>query len=404
MRPSGPGQNVGNFGLLKGTSFAEIVLDMQSLITIDWQGQKWKGLGEISPGREINKMFRMNFKQMLSVFLAILMLRPFPMQAAPTPAVLGSISSYGAVTVGELSAPAENTLFAGDLVSTRIGSAVIQYKQGTRVLLTMDSSAQFTPSAVQLQKGQMTFRSSSVQGPVFQASSLRLEPTVASSSANVILNDGKASVAVTEGAVRVVDPTGAPLASIQAGEARLFAMASAAAAPAAPPVPSAAAAAPQGNVPAHTHAVWMLALGVAAAGASLGIAGLIRANNANDSADAAAAENAVLQGQLAALQGTITTLQGQITTLQAQIATLQSSGSAQAGQITSLLAQIATLQGLITTLQGQVAALQSSGSAQAGQITSLLAQIATLQAQTNDLLAQIADLQRRINSVSPAIP
>ena len=284
-------------------------------------------------------MFRMNFKQMLSVFLAILMLRPFPMQAAPTPAVLGSISSYGAVTVGELSAPAENTLFAGDLVSTRIGSAVIQYKQGTRVLLTMDSSAQFTPSAVQLQKGQMTFRSSSVQGPVFQASSLRLEPTVASSSANVILNDGKASVAVTEGAVRVVDPTGAPLASIQAGEARLFAMASAAAAPAAPPTASAAA--PQAG--GGNGTVWLLALGVAAAGASLGIAGLIRANNANDSADAAAAENAVLQGQLAALQGTITTLQGQITTLQAQIATLQSSGSAQAGQITSLLAQIATL-------------------------------------------------------------
>ena len=312
-------------------------------------------------------MFRMNFKQMLSVFLAILMLRPFPMQAAPTPAVLGSISSYGVVTVGDLSAPAENTLFAGDLVSTRTGSAVIQYKQGTRVLLTMDSSAQFTPSAVQLQKGQMTFRSSSVQGPVFQASSLRLEPTVASSSANVILNDGKASVAVTEGAVRVVDPTGAPLASIQAGEARLFAMASAAAAAAPAAPPAASAAAPQAG--GGNGTVWLLALGVAAAGVGLGLAGLIRANNAQDAADAAAAQNADLQGKLAALQGTITTLQGQI-----------------------------------TTLQGQVASLQSSNTAQAGQITSLLAQIASLQTQTNDLLAQIADLQRRINSVSPAIP
>jgi len=338
-------------------------------------------------------MFRMNFKQMLSVFLAILMLRPFPMQAAPTPAVLGSISSYGAVTVGELSAPAENTLFAGDLVSTRIGSAVIQYKQGTRVLLTMDSSAQFTPSAVQLQKGQMTFRSSSVQGPVFQASSLRLEPTVASSSANVILNDGKASVAVTEGAVRVVDPTGAPLASIQAGEARLFAMASAAAAPAAPPTASAAA--PQAG--GGNGTVWLLALGVAAAGASLGIAGLIRANNANDSADASKATLATLQSQNAALQTSLTKAIADLATLRAQVSAFTTSSAQLAAIIKALddaQTQANVLHNQVNALQAQINAAIASGNT--SQLNSLIAS-------QNAVLNQLTALQTTINNLTTSL-
>ena len=333
-------------------------------------------------------MYNLNLKQMLGVFLAVLMLRPYPMSAAPAAAVLGSISSYGRVTVGDLASPAENTLFAGDLVNTGVGSAVVQYKAGTRVLLGMNSSAQFTAGEVQLQAGQMTFRTASEQGPVFHASSLRLEPAP-SSSANVILNDQKASVSVTQGTVRVVDPTGVPLASIPAGEARLFAMASLPVAAA----PSAAApAAPQ--MGGGNGTVWLLALGIAAVATSLGIAGLVRANNADDSAEAAAA-------QITALQGTINTLQGQITTLQGQIATLQSSGTAQAAQIAALQSTVTALQNTINTLQTTVSSLQGTNSAQAAQINSLLAQIAALQTQVSSLLAQIADLQQQIDAISP---
>ena len=369
-------------------------------------------------------MSDLGLKQMLAVFLAISMLRPYPISAAPSAAVLGSISSYGTVTVGDLASPSENTLFAGDLVNTDVGSAVVQYKEGTRVLLAMNSTAQFTAGEVQLQAGQMTFRTASEQVPVFHASSLRLE-AAPSSAANVILNDRKATVSVTEGTVRVVDPTGAPLASIQAGEARLFAMAASPAA--ASPAPPAVPAAPQ--MGGGNGTVWLLALGVATAATALAIAGLVRANNANDKADAAASQAASLQsaidsleGQIAAAQGQITTLQGQITTLQGQIAALQSSGSAQAAQIAALQGTVSTLQGQVTALQSlnaslqgqiaalesQVAALESSGSAQAAQIaaleaqnTALQGQIAGLQAQINTLLALIADLQQQLDNISP---
>jgi hypothetical protein len=231
-------------------------------------------------------MFQLSVKRMLAVLLSVLMLRPFPLEAAPTAAVLGSISSYGVVTVGDQTAPMESTLFAGDQVKTGAGSAVIQYTEGTRVLLSDDSSAQFAASNVQLQSGQMTFRSGAERGTTFLASSLRLEPAAANSSANIILKDGKASVAVTEGTVRVVDPTGAKLATIQAGQAGVFTMASAATASAAatPPAPSAAAAAPQARG-AAAGTVWLLALGVASAGTIVGITGLVRANNAQDRAD-----------------------------------------------------------------------------------------------------------------------
>lgn len=207
-------------------------------------------------------MLRMNLKQILSATLAVLMLRPYPMQAASSAAVLGSISSYGAVTVGEIAAPAENTLFSGDLVNTHVGSAVAQYKAGTRVLVAKESSVQFSADAVQLRKGQMTFRTASEQGPIFQASSLRLEAITPQSSANVVVLDGKASIMVTEGTVRAVDPTGVSLALIKAGETKLFAMASAPAASAsAVPAASPAASAPPAIVftPVTT---WVLIAGV----------------------------------------------------------------------------------------------------------------------------------------------
>jgi ferric-dicitrate binding protein FerR (iron transport regulator) len=225
-------------------------------------------------------MLQMSPKQMLAVLLAIVMIRPFPAQAAPAAAVLGSISTYGAASVGVVSAPAESTLFAGDLVNTGVGNAVVQYKEGARVVLASDSSAQFSADEVRLQKGQMTFRSAAEGGPVFNATSLRLEPAAANSSANVVLKDGTASVSVSEGVLQVVDPTGAKLASIKAGETKLFAMASAAPAPAAA---SPAAAAPPkviGGVP-----IWGVVLAVGAVAITTATA-IILNNNASDNAAA----------------------------------------------------------------------------------------------------------------------
>ena len=75
----------------------------------------------------------------------------------------------------------------------------------------------------------MAFRAGSGGGPAFAASTLRLEPLAAHSAASVSLNDGKAQATVTEGAWRVLDPSGAQLVSLKAGETALLAMASAAA-------------------------------------------------------------------------------------------------------------------------------------------------------------------------------
>jgi hypothetical protein len=203
-------------------------------------------------------MSQLSVRQMIAVLLAVMLLRPFPMQASsPTP-VLGSIASYGTVKVGDTASPRANTLFVNDLVKTAEGSAVIQYKEGTRVLLAKDSSAQFTVSAIQLQKGQLNFRSSSGESPIFQADSLRLEPMAANSSGTVILQDGKASVSVTQGAIRAVDPTGVTLTEINAGQTQLFAMASPAAAAAASA--SASAAAPPALDPTT---IWLLVLSAA---------------------------------------------------------------------------------------------------------------------------------------------
>ena len=354
--------------------------------------------------RGLNKMVRLDAKQFCSLVLAVLMLDPRPMWAASPAAVLGSISAYGTVAVGEVSAPAEGTLFSGDLVNTRVGSAVIQYREGTRVLLAMESTAQFTSSGVQLQKGQMTFRSAAEQGLVFNASSLRLEPLAANSTANVILNDGKASVAVTEGAVQVVDPTGARLASLQAGEARLFAMAAPPAAAPAAAAPAPAAAAPQvggGNT------VWLLALGVAATGAVLGVAGLMRANNANDDLDAA-------QDQIAGLQGDLNTAKGQITTLQSQQAGLQTALNAANAQITTLLAQVNSattqtqqLSALVTQLQAaqqQAIAAQNAQNAIQAAINAALQNENDLNEEViNDLLQEQAQLLATIAGLQTTI-
>ena len=212
-------------------------------------------------------MPRPQVKQGLAMVLALLMVQPYPLQAAAeapsaSAAVLGSLSSYGPVQVGEIAAPAETTLFDGDLVSTLAGRAVVQYQTGARVVVDPNSAAQFSAGQVQLQRGQMDFLSSAENAPVFLASTLRLEPVQPGSSASVSLNEGKASVAVIKGAIRVVDPTGARLRSLEAGQSALFAMASAAA----PALPSAS---PAQFAPGTT--LWVLLAAGAAAGAATAV-------------------------------------------------------------------------------------------------------------------------------------
>lgn len=370
-------------------------------------------------------MLKWNVQQMLGVLLSGLLIHPAPMSAepvmsAPPAAVLGSITSYGSVYVGDVSVPSESTLFAGDQVSTRLGSAVIQYKEGARVLLAVGSEAQFTADQAQLQKGQMTFRAVSKDGPTFAASSLRLEPAAANSSASVTLNDGKASVAVTEGAVRVVDPSGARLASLQAGEARLFAMASPAASAPAAPSASAAAAAPQAGGMSGNK-VWLLALGVAVVGTSLGIAGLVRASDADERAEASATAAAAaqtsadqlrtlvttLQSQNAALQTQLTALQGQLATLRAQVAAFTASAAQQAAllrQLEAAAAQAEQIQTQINQLQAQINQAVAAGNIPL--LNSLIGQQNALVAALAALATTISNLARDLGLIpsSPILP
>ena len=196
--------------------------------------------------------------------------------AGATASAIGSINSYGAVTVGKASAPASSTLFAGDVVNTDTGNAVVQYEQGARVLLAKSSSAVFSPKAVELKNGQMSFNTNSSRDIIFSATSLRLEPMSAKTSADVTVNDGKASVTVKEGSVRAVDPSGAQLAGIPAGEAKLFAMAvPPASAPAASAhAPAAASAAP---IPAAIGLLWLVI--PAAVGVTVGVYQAVKSDN-----------------------------------------------------------------------------------------------------------------------------
>ncbi len=183
-------------------------------------------------------MLKMSVKQLLAVLLFVLLIVPSPFMAA-SPAigprtVLGSVTSRGTVRVGETLMPSHGTLFSGDEVQTNVGSALIQYQQGARVQLGTESSAHFTSSHVQLQRGQMAFRTLSGNDLSFAASTLRLEPAMTPTVGYVTLQDQKVIVSVKEGILNVLDPTGVQLDSLKAGEARFFLKASAAlAAPAA---------------------------------------------------------------------------------------------------------------------------------------------------------------------------
>ena len=348
-------------------------------------------------------MLKMNAKQLMAILLSLLLVQPMPMAAgtvAPNSSrtVLGSINSRGPVQVGSVPVPGMSTLFSGDVVRTDAGSAVIQYRDGVRVVLGGATEASFTADQVALQKGLMSF-DTRAEGPAFAASTLRLEPTSARSSANVTLGDHQASVAVTEGTVNVVDPSGALLASLAAGEARLFAEA-----PAAEPAPAAAApaaAAPQMGGSGGNG--WLLALGVGIVGTSLGIAGLVRANNANDRADEAEAAATAAASQVASLQSSITALNTQLTSVQSQLTSLQatvSAGNPLLAQLASALANVNQLQSQLLSTQNQLNQLLTSIAAQGGVPTAAqLSQLQSLSGLLNSLFQQVQNAINNANNL-----
>ena len=177
-------------------------------------------------------MLKMNVKNLFAVLLSVLLIEPsYCMVASPAtapPAVLGSVTTRGTVRVGGVLMPSHGTLFSGDEVQTSLGSAIIQYQKGPRVQVAIESSVHFTSSHVQLQRGQMAFRTVSGNDLSLAASTLRLEPATTKTDAHVSLQDKKVSVSVTEGILNIVDPSGVHLASLRAGQASVFQEASAA--------------------------------------------------------------------------------------------------------------------------------------------------------------------------------
>ena len=311
----------------------------------------------------------MNLQQLLAVLLSVALVNPIPLSAASVEtnsprSTLGSITANGSVRVGEIQVPKTSTLFSGDQVQTGIGNAVVQYKAGPRVSLGSESAASFSSSEIQLQKGQMAFESAGTP-VVFAASTLRLEPTSEKSVANVTVQDKLASISVSQGSVRVMDPSGEQLAALNAGDARLFEKA------APPPPPAAPAAAPQLG---SGGGAWLIALGVGVVGVSLGVASLVRANNASDSADTAATQAAAAQ-----------TLAQSFST---QITAIQLSNAALTTQANSLSTQIATLNAFATAQKAADVSLQ---------------QLAAAQGDINKIQAELADINNQIDALQTEI-
>jgi len=345
-------------------------------------------------------MLRTGAKELFTVLLAVLVSNPSIMIAASTEAaprnVLGSIASHGSVRVGETQMPAEGTLFAGDRVETTNGSALIQYRDGARIVLVGQSQADFAPAHVQLSKGLMTFQTVSGDGLVFAASTLRLEPASPRTAANVTVNDNKATVAVTEGTLKVVDPSGVQLASLRVGDARLFEEA-----PASSPEPAAAAppaAPPQsggaGSSASSNHK-WLLALGVAAAGTAVGVAALVRANDANSHSDSQAALVSQIQAQNAALTSQVSSLRAQAASVNSFLSSLSAASAQQQAALVDLsatLADLATIESQLSALQQQTSQLLTQIAQNGGQATS--AQLAQLQS----LLSQQSGFNTRLQS------
>lgn len=362
-------------------------------------------------------MLKLKMKQLLALFVCGLLVRPAPIMASPdatTPsrAVLGSVTARGVVHVGEVQVPGMSALFSGDQVQTLAGNALVQYEQGARVVLGNESLASFSSSRVELQKGRMSF-STEAGKPLFAASTLRIEPASAKSAANVTLSDHKATVAVTEGTFKVLDPSGVQLASLRAGEARLFEEASAAV----PSPPAAAAAAPpppQGGGGSTLSRAWLVALGVGIVGTSLGIAGIVRANDADDRADQAAtdanqarAQAQAAQAQIAAAQATTAALTTQVNALRAQLTALQAQAAAGNVQVANLAAALANLNSLESQLNGvqnQFTQLLADIARQGGVATAAqIAQLQSLGGTLNSLFAAVQTATAVVGQIVDAV-
>ena len=361
-------------------------------------------------------MLKLGGKEFVALLLSLLVAAPPRFAAAANGpaarAALGSIESRGAVRIGEVLTPSQNTIFAGDRVQTNNGGAVIQYRQGSRVVLASETVADFAPARVQLEKGLMTFESASNSGMIFAASTLRLEPGSAKTAANVTFTDNKASIAVNEGTLKVVDPSGLQLASLNAGDARMFEESPAGSEPASAssPSPAAPAAPPQGGGGKHT---WALALGAAAVGVTLGVVGIVRANDANSRADSATAAAATAQtaadsanAAAAAARAQATALQAQLTATQTQATALSRQASISAAISADLATQIARLsqvQTQISTIVAQLAAGQITPAQAQQQLTALQGTLTSILAAVNgDQGLLVACSQPVISQVNPS--
>jgi len=343
-------------------------------------------------------MLKLRMKQLLALFLCGLLVRPLSVVAEPAAApgaVLGSVTSRGSVHVGDSQIPGMSALFSGDQVRTGVGSALIQYQGGARVILGIESQASFSSARVELQKGQMSFTSES-GGPQFAASTLRIEPVSAKSAANVTLTDHKATVAVTEGSLRVVDPSGVRLASLRAGEVRLFEEASAAAPSPAPPA-AAAPPAPQIGSGAGNR-TWLLVLSaVGMVAIPLAIAKGLRGNDADTCGDE-------LRTQLNQAQAQAAALQTQVRNLQTNLNGLSGAAVRQnvvIGNLPGLLAEANRLETQLSDARSRITRLQNDIDGPCGSISS--AQRGELQTATNDLNNLFQATQTLSNATSQVL-
>jgi hypothetical protein len=321
-------------------------------------------------------MLKLRVKQLLALFLCGLLARP-TLMAEPAPAaVLGSVTSRGTVRVGSALVPGMSALFSGDQVRTGAGSALIQYQGGARVILGLESLASFSSERVELQKGLMSFATQS-GGPLFAAKTLRIEPASAKSAANVTLLDHKATVAVTEGSLRVVDPSGVQLAALRAGEARLFEEVSALP-PSPRPLPLPAAA-PQQAGGGGLSRWWLVALGIGSVAIPLGIAKGLRGNDAEACGD-------LLQAQLAQALAQVAALQTQIRNLQTNLNTLSAAAARQGvviSNLPALMAEANRLQTELNSAQSRITRLQNEVSGPCGSVSA--AETAEVQLAMNEL-------------------
>ncbi len=142
-------------------------------------------------------------------------------------APLGSLNAYGLVKLGSMDVPSGASVFDGQIVSTgRSGKALLALRDQTRVALGHATRARVSRKSVVLEEGAAQFTSVTPSGTPIFAGALRLEPVSPSASLEAsILERGRVNVAVWTGNVRVLDPSGAAVGRLRAGQALVFGLA-----------------------------------------------------------------------------------------------------------------------------------------------------------------------------------